>query len=328
MYKKKLFGMLLLVLVAGVFMLQMSIQTFAEPVGPHATATSTPLSNFLPIVLNSGSTPTPTTIVATVAAPTETPSPTPTTTTLPSNHENIKISHIEYDLPDADLDGEYVDIQNIGTVAQELTSWQLHDEAGSIFTFPSFTLDAMSTVRIWVKDGTNSLSDLYWGKGWPIWNNTGDTATLLNDDSQIVDECSYTGSEVGGYKNCTSFVDKGELISLEVEHEAISAHETHEWEFEIFAEETFTVTIAGDTNADFVVSIIDENETLLVDQQNTASADNLEIAIVSDASVGFYQILVETVGNVAGYYAIAAVDADALSSLPTAYKGILEDGTR
>ena len=198
--------------------------------------------------------------------------------------------------------------------------------AQTTFTFPPFTLDAMSTVRVWVKNGTNSATNLYWGNGWALWNNGGDTATLLNNGLQIVDSCTYTGSEPGGYKNCSSFVTNGDLLSLEVEHESVNVLEIHEWEFELFADETFTVTVAGDLNADFLVSIIDENDTIIVDQQNSASVDNLEVAVANNMQAGVYQIFVETVGNVAGYYAIGAFETDSLSSLPTAYKGILEDG--
>jgi hypothetical protein len=42
-------------------------------------------------------------------------------------------------------------------------------------------------------NGINNATNLYWGSGQAIWNNTGDTATLRNSGGQIVDTCSYAG---------------------------------------------------------------------------------------------------------------------------------------
>ncbi len=121
-------------------------------------------------------------------------------------------------------------------------------------------------------------------------------------------------------------VSKGEIISLEVEYEAINAQEIHEWEFEIFANQTFTVTVAGDLNANMILSILDKNKNTIIDHQNLSAADKLEVAVAKNVPTGIYLIQVETVDKIAGHYAIAALDADSLSGLPIAYKGILADG--
>jgi len=44
--------------------------------------------------------------------------------------------------------------------------------------FPSFKLGAGKSVRLHTGQGTNSSTDLYWGKGWYVWNNTGDKAII------------------------------------------------------------------------------------------------------------------------------------------------------
>lgn len=90
----------------------------------------------------------------------------------------ITITDIVYDPPGDDLAGEYVLLQNTGRLAVDMTGWTLRDEAGAVFTFPGFTLASGASVRVWVKAGANSATDLYWGRNGAVWNNGGDTATL------------------------------------------------------------------------------------------------------------------------------------------------------
>jgi hypothetical protein len=72
-----------------------------------------------------------------------------------------------------------------------MTGWTLSDAAAHIFTFPAFTLEARATVNVWTKGGTDTSTDSYWGSGAAIWNNTGDTAYLRDDQGSLVDTYSY-----------------------------------------------------------------------------------------------------------------------------------------
>ena len=67
-----------------------------------------------------------------------------------------------------------------------MTDWTLCDRQGHTFVFPPFTLKTDGFVRMWVKSGTNTESDLYWGRNRPIWNNVGDTATLQASDGEVI----------------------------------------------------------------------------------------------------------------------------------------------
>jgi hypothetical protein len=107
----------------------------------------------------------------------------------------ISISHIEYDPPGRDVDGEYVLIVNNAHQAVALTGWVLTDgDARHTFTFPAFTLAAGGTVKVWTKRGQASASDLYWGSRTAIWNNDGDTGTLKTDDGVTVSVFAYEGN--------------------------------------------------------------------------------------------------------------------------------------
>ena len=106
----------------------------------------------------------------------------------------LDITYIEFDPPGSDLDGEYVRIQNNTGRAIELTGWTLHDGADKhVFTFPTFTLATGGEVRIWTKTGASDAANLYWGSRSAIWNNTGDTARLLDAGGKEISRYSYIG---------------------------------------------------------------------------------------------------------------------------------------
>ena len=67
----------------------------------------------------------------------------------------------------------------------------MSDLASHVYTFPVFTLNAGASVQVWTGSGTNTSTDLYWGSGNAVWNNTGDTATLKDDTGTLVDEYTY-----------------------------------------------------------------------------------------------------------------------------------------
>jgi hypothetical protein len=115
-----------------------------------------------------------------------------------SGPTTVEISRIVYD-PDGvpDADGEYVEVRNSGPTASDLTGWTLRDAVNTIYTFPTFNLAAGATVRIWVKSGTDTSADLYWGRGGAVWNNGGDSATLSNSAGTVVDSCTYPGGAPG-----------------------------------------------------------------------------------------------------------------------------------
>lgn len=111
----------------------------------------------------------------------------------PRPAEEVTIIDVAYDPPGDELQGEYALLRNTGRLAVTMTGWTLRDEAGATFTFPPFTLGAGAEVRVWVKTGVNSATDLYWGRGQPVWNNSGDTATLRDAGGTVRSVFSYSG---------------------------------------------------------------------------------------------------------------------------------------
>jgi hypothetical protein len=127
---------------------------------------------------------------------------------LPANAASaIQFRKIQYDQPGSDtpvsntkLNAEYVTIKNTGTTTRTLSSWTVRDLANHVYTFPSFKLGAGKSVKLHTGTGTNTSTDLYWGSGWYIWNNTGDKAILRSSSGTLKDTCSW--GDGSGVKYC------------------------------------------------------------------------------------------------------------------------------
>jgi hypothetical protein len=80
--------------------------------------------------------------------------------------------------------------QNDGPV--DLAGWTLRDADGKhSYTFPSFTLPAGGEVRLWSSSGADDQANLFWGNRGAVWNNTGDTAILLDASGNEVARFPY-----------------------------------------------------------------------------------------------------------------------------------------
>lgn len=120
------------------------------------------------------------------------PPPTPTPITLPSPPPpQVRITHIEYNPPGDDVQGEYVEIQNQGENTQALTNWTLSDQAGNTFTFPEFLIGSGQFVKVWTKAGSNDSQNLYWGRNQAVWNNDGDCAYLKDHNGGLISTYCY-----------------------------------------------------------------------------------------------------------------------------------------
>jgi hypothetical protein len=110
----------------------------------------------------------------------------------------IQFRLIQYNTPGSDLpvtkaklNQEFVTLKNTGTTSRNLTGWTVEDLAGHVYKFGSFTLKAGSKVVIHTGSGTNNSTNRYWGRGYYVWNNTGDTAKLHNASGKWKDSCSW-----------------------------------------------------------------------------------------------------------------------------------------
>ncbi len=79
-----------------------------------------------------------------------------------------------------DLNSERVAIKQVGEGSILLAGWQLEDERGDVFTFPTLELvkDGFE-VQIYTRVGTDTADSLYWGLDHTLWS-SGDRM-ILND---------------------------------------------------------------------------------------------------------------------------------------------------
>ncbi len=111
-------------------------------------------------------------------------------TTLTVDNGTLRIVLVDFDPPGSDVEGERVEILNAGAFAVDMTGWTLRDLSGTTFTFPSFVLGPQQSVNVWVKSGTATATDLYWGRGSEVWDAT-DRAVLRDASGNLRDVRAY-----------------------------------------------------------------------------------------------------------------------------------------
>jgi hypothetical protein len=129
--------------------------------------------------------------VTAVPAPTQ-PAPVRAPSAGRAGRLDVRLTYIEYNPEGADLAGEYVRVENQGTVRADMSGWTLQDRVYNTFVFPAFSLRPGASVRVWTKKGVNTATDLYWGRASAVWNNIGDTGYLRDREGRLVSTFSYT----------------------------------------------------------------------------------------------------------------------------------------
>lgn len=82
------------------------------------------------------------------------------------------------------LNAETAVIHYSGDGQLNLAGWQLKDEDGNTFTFPQLTLYKNGSVQVHSSAGTNTVIDLYWGFGEPVWG-SGENARLYDSQGNL-----------------------------------------------------------------------------------------------------------------------------------------------
>lgn len=98
---------------------------------------------------------------------------------------------IQYDSPGKDTrsnasrNAEWVTVVNKTGRTLDLRNWTLTDAERHRYTF-KLRLSAYKSVRVHTGSGRDTASDVYWGSGNYVWNNTKDTATLKDARGRTV----------------------------------------------------------------------------------------------------------------------------------------------
>jgi micrococcal nuclease len=90
------------------------------------------------------------------------------------------------------LDDEYVVFLNEGEGTLSLSGWIVSDAAGATYTVPEGTeLAPGERLTLHTGSGTDGDGVYYWDASRPVWNNGGDTITVVDDDGDLVLQRSY-----------------------------------------------------------------------------------------------------------------------------------------
>jgi len=104
----------------------------------------------------------------------------------------VSVCYVQFDAPGEDnenLNGEWVTLCNDGDTDIDMSGWALLNDLGIYYEFPvGFILRAGSSVTVYTGSGEDTETELYWGSSVEVWNNAGDTATLLDSEGNTVVE--------------------------------------------------------------------------------------------------------------------------------------------
>jgi hypothetical protein len=81
-------------------------------------------------------------------------------------------------------DSEIVVVKFEGEGQLDLSSWQLKDEDGNTFKFPKLILYPNGAVQVHTITGSDTVIDLYWGIGEPVWS-SGENARLFDAQGNL-----------------------------------------------------------------------------------------------------------------------------------------------
>lgn len=119
----------------------------------------------------------------------------------------VRIYKVYYDSPGSDRGGnaslnkEWVALKNYGGKGKDLYRYTLRDRSNHVYRFGHLTLKPGKTVYVHTGKGKNGKVHVYQNRGWYVWNNTSDSATLRTRYGTKVDVCSWS-SKGRGYKYC------------------------------------------------------------------------------------------------------------------------------
>ncbi len=104
----------------------------------------------------------------------------------------VRIADIVFDPPGPDWAAERVVIRNDTAATVTLAGWTLSDVAGHRYVVPAgVQLPPGRDLRIWTGPGVDDGDDLFMGRRAAIWNNRGDTATLVDATGTPVATYAY-----------------------------------------------------------------------------------------------------------------------------------------
>ena len=84
---------------------------------------------------------------------------------------------------------EYVELRML--VPGSLRGYSVRDTSTHFYTFPDRVFQAGDTLRLYTGPGSDSQTELFWGRNQAVWNDDFDTVTVLDPENQLIATHSY-----------------------------------------------------------------------------------------------------------------------------------------
>jgi endonuclease YncB( thermonuclease family)/P pilus assembly chaperone PapD len=113
-----------------------------------------------------------------------------------STPPGLIIDKVVYDAPGDDLanpNGEWIRIKNVGSYSVDFRDWQIYSWPYSLTSNLSRIILPGATLTVYIGEGDNTDSTMYWGKSKGILNNGGDLVELRTPHRDVAD-CDAWGS--------------------------------------------------------------------------------------------------------------------------------------
>ncbi|MFI5805115.1 lamin tail domain-containing protein [Streptomyces sp. NPDC051561] len=138
------------------------------------------------------------TVVGITALPASAAAPTSAATQASkAPRPTIVIGQVQYNSPGYDdgsnrsLNGEWVQIRNLGRHTVNLRNYSLTDRDGKRYYFHNLRLDGRSSVKVHTGYGHDRYGHVYQDRSRYVWDNYSDTATLRNNKGRVIDRVSW-----------------------------------------------------------------------------------------------------------------------------------------
>jgi hypothetical protein len=108
---------------------------------------------------------------------------------------NVVLTDIFFDgIASAAEPDEYVELQNQGTLPQDMSGWRLASvRGGQTYVFAGLTVQPGQICRVYTNEVHPEWCGLSWAKDTAQWNNSGDRANLIDAAGKVVSSIGYGG---------------------------------------------------------------------------------------------------------------------------------------
>jgi hypothetical protein len=132
---------------------------------------------------------------ATLFAPTpeSTASPPPASSADQQRNQDVQITDVHYDgAKGRNEPDEYVVMTNQGQKPVDITDWVLQDESErNVFKWEGYVMQPGEAIRVYTNEVHPESGGFSFGSGVGVWSNSGDVATLLDTDKELVSRYAY-----------------------------------------------------------------------------------------------------------------------------------------